>query len=166
MNRGYTREWYLQKIARIREILGEDCGLSSDFIAGFCGETDEDHRATLDLMDAVRFDFAYMFHYSERPGTPAAKKFADDVPQEIKKQRLNEIIAKQSAHGLQRNQEDVGKMFTVLVEGPSRRSEEFLQGSNSANKVVVFPRKNFGKGEYVKVRVNHCTGATLIGNAV
>src|SRR5690606_31584355 len=166
MNRGYTREWYLQKIKRIREVLGEDCGLSSDFIAGFCSETDEDHRDTLSLMDAVRFDFSYMFAYSERPGTPAAKKFADDVPADTKKQRLNEIIAKQSVHGLERNRTDVGKTFTVLVEGPSKRSEAFLQGRNSANKVVVFPRKNFVKGEYVEVRVDDCTGATLIGNAV
>src|SRR5690606_9345452 len=166
MNRGYTREWYLEKIRRIREILGEDCGLSSDFIAGFCSETEEDHRDTLTLMDAVRFDFAYMFAYSERPGTPAAKRFADDVPAETKKQRLNEIIAKQSAHGLERNRADVGKTFTVLVEGPSKRSEEFLQRVNSENKVVVFPRKNFVKGEYVRVRIHDCTGATLIGNAV
>jgi tRNA-2-methylthio-N6-dimethylallyladenosine synthase len=166
MNRGYTREWYLEKIRRIREILGEDCGLSSDFIAGFCSETEEDHRDTLTLMDAVRFDFAYMFAYSERPGTPAAKRFADDVPAETKKQRLNEIIAKQSAHGLERNRADIGKTFTVLVEGPSKRSDEFLQGRNSANKVVVFPRKNFVKGEYVQVRIEDCTGATLIGNGV
>lgn len=166
MNRGYTREWYLQKIRKIREVLGEACGLSSDFIAGFCSESDEDHRDTLDLMDAVHFDFAYMFAYSERPGTPAAKKFADDVPAEIKKQRLNEIIAKQSVHGLERNRADLGKTFTVLVEGPSKRSEAFLQGRNSANKVVVFPRKNFVKGEYVRVRIDDCTGATLIGNAV
>jgi tRNA-2-methylthio-N6-dimethylallyladenosine synthase len=117
-------------------------------------------------MDAVRFDFSYMFAYSERPGTPAAKKFADDVPADTKKQRLNEIIAKQSVHGLERNRTDVGKTFTVLVEGPSKRSEAFLQGRNSANKVVVFPRKNFVKGEYVEVRVDDCTGATLIGNAV
>lgn len=166
MNRGYTREWYLQKIRRIREVLGEECGLSSDFIAGFCTETDEDHRDTLALMDDVRFDFAYMFAYSERPGTPAARKFADDVAAETKKQRLSEIIAKQSVHGLERNRADIGKTFTVLVEGPSKRSEAFLQGRNSANKVVVFPKKNYVKGDYVQVRVDDCTGATLIGNAI
>jgi len=166
MNRGYTREWYLQKIRRIREVLGEECGLSSDFIAGFCTETDEDHRDTLALMDDVRFDFAYMFAYSERPGTPAARKFADDVAAETKKQRLSEIIAKQSVHGLERNRADIGKTFTVLVEGPSKRSEAFLQGRNSANKVVVFPKKNYVKGDYVQVRVDDCTRATLIGNAI
>lgn len=166
MNRGYSREWYLEKIARIRAILGPECGLSSDMIAGFCGETEEEHRETLSLMDAVSFDFAYMFTYSERQGTPAARKFSDDVPLDVKKRRLNEIIQKQGRHALERNRADIGKTFTVLTEGPSKRSNEFLQGRNSANKVVVFPRENFGKGEYVTVLIEDCTGATLIGKAV
>ena len=166
MNRGYTRDWYLNKIQRIREILGEDCGLSSDMIAGFCSETEEDHADTLSLMDAVAFDYAYMFYYSERPGTLAEKKFADDVSLEIKKRRLAEIIEKQTAHSLMRNQADVGKIFQVLIEGPSRKSPEFLQGRNSATKVIVFPKGTYSKGQYVNVRVDSCTGATLIGNAV
>ncbi|MDW8332168.1 MAG: MiaB/RimO family radical SAM methylthiotransferase, partial [Cyclobacteriaceae bacterium] len=166
MNRGYTREWYLKKIERIREILGEDCGLSSDMIAGFCTETEEDHQATLSLMDEVMFDFSYMFYYSERPGTPAAKKLKDDVPLEIKKHRLNQIIQKQNEHSRRRNEADVGKIFEVLIEGESRRSADYLQGRNSANKVVVFPRKNFTKGQYVQVRITDCTSATLFGESV
>lgn len=166
MNRGYTREWYLGKIQKIREILGEDCGISSDMITGFCSETEDDHDDTLSLMDLVKFDYAYMFHYSERPGTLAEKKFADDVPLETKKRRLSEIIAKQTSHSLERNKLDVGKTFKVLVEGPSKKSDAWLQGRNSANKVVVFPRENYMKGQYVHVTVEQCTGATLIGKAV
>lgn len=166
MNRGYTREWYLGKIPKIREILGEDCGISSDMITGFCSETEDDHADTLTLMDLVKFDYAYMFHYSERPGTLAEKKFADDVPLEVKKRRLSEIIAKQTAHSLERNKLDVGKTFKVLIEGPSKKSDAWLQGRNTANKVVVFPRENYVKGQYVHVTVEQCTGATLIGKAV
>ena len=166
MNRGYTREWYLGKIQKIREILGEDCGISSDMITGFCSETDDDHADTLTLMDLVKFDYAYMFHYSERPGTLAEKKFADDVTLETKKRRLSEIIAKQTTHSLERNKLDVGKTFKVLVESPSKKSDAWLQGRNSANKVVVFPRENYMKGQYVHVTVEQCTGATLIGKAV
>lgn len=166
MNRGYTREWYLGKIRKIREVLGEDCGISSDMITGFCTETEAEHRETLSLMDEVQYDFAYMFFYSERPGTLAAKKFQDDIPEEVKKRRLNEIIQKQAVHSLTRNRRDVGKRHQVLVEGFSKRSNEFLQGRNSANKVVVFPRENFVKGQYVDVMVESCTGATLIGKAV
>lgn len=163
MNRGYSREWYLGRVNRMREILGPDCGISSDMIAGFCGETEQDHQDTLSLMDAVRFDFSYMFMYSERPGTLAEKKFKDDVPDEIKKRRLSEIIAKQNQHSLENNQRDIGKVFKVLVEGTSRRSSEFLQGRNSANKVIIFPKQNKEKGQYVYVRVSRCTGATLVG---
>jgi tRNA-2-methylthio-N6-dimethylallyladenosine synthase len=166
MNRGYTREWYLNKITRIREILGDDCGLSSDMIAGFCTETEEDHKATLSLMDEVVFDFSYMFYYSERPGTPAAKRLKDDVPLEVKKRRLNEIIQKQNEHSRRRNQSDVGKVFEVLIEGESRRSPDFLQGRTTANKVVVFPRKNHQKGQYVRVHITDCTSATLFGETV
>lgn len=163
MNRGYSREWYLNKVSRIREILGTECGISSDMITGFCSETEEEHRQTLDLMEQVQFDFAYMFAYSERPGTTAEKKFTDDIPAEVKKRRLEEIINLQTRHSLLRNQLDVGKKFRVLIEGTSKRSEEFLQGRNSANKVVVFPKGNHKKGEYVTVLVESCTSATLLG---
>ena len=166
MNRGYSREWYLEKIRRIREILGEGCGISSDMIAGFCSETEEDHAGTLSLMDIVMFDYAYMFYYSERPGTLAEKKFTDDVPLEVKKRRLNEIIEKQNVHSRLRNQSDTGKVHKVLVEGPSRKSAEQLQGRNTANKVVVFPKGDHQKGQYVDVLVEACTGGTLIGKVV
>ncbi|HQQ82170.1 MAG TPA: tRNA (N6-isopentenyl adenosine(37)-C2)-methylthiotransferase MiaB [Cyclobacteriaceae bacterium] len=166
MNRGYSREWYLAKVNRIREILGDDCGLSSDMIAGFCGETEAEHQDTLSLMDEVKFDYAYMFMYSERPGTPAVKKFSDDVQEEVKKRRLEEIIAKQNRHSLERNQLDIGKTFTVLVEGESRRSPDFLQGRNSANKVVIFPKENKARGMYVSVLVDRCSGGTLFGTVV
>jgi tRNA-2-methylthio-N6-dimethylallyladenosine synthase len=166
MNRGYDREWYLNKIQRVREILGEDCGISSDMITGFCSETEEDHQDTLTLMDKVQFDFAYMFYYSERPGTLAEKKYKDDIDLEVKKRRLSEIIKKQNAHSLIRNQADVGKLHTVLVEGFSKRSDQYLQGRNSSNKVVVFPRENFSKGQYVTVKVEECTGGTLLGKAI
>ena len=166
MNRGYSREWYLNKIARIKEILGSDCGISSDMITGFCSETEEEHQETLSLMDEVQFDFAYMFFYSERPGTLAEKKYKDDISLDIKKRRLDEIIKKQREHSAIRNTLDVGKIQKILIEGYSKRSEEYLQGRNSANKVVVFPKENFKKGEYVNVLVNECTGGTLIGKAV
>ena len=166
MNRGYTREWYISKVERIREILGADCGLSTDIITGFCSETEEEHRETTDLMEKISFDFAYMFAYSERPGTPAEKKLADDVAPEIKKRRLEEIIAIQTWHALKRNQTEIGKVFRVLVEGRSKRSAEHLQGRNSANKVIVFPAGNARPGDYVQVRVNSCTGATLIGTMI
>ncbi|MCD8539920.1 MAG: tRNA (N6-isopentenyl adenosine(37)-C2)-methylthiotransferase MiaB [Leadbetterella sp.] len=166
MNRTYDREWYLGKIDRIREIIGEDCGISHDLIAGFCTETEEDHRDTLSLMDYVKFDYGYMFFYSERPGTPAAKKLKDDVSEEDKKRRLNEIIAKQQEHSLFRNQQAVGKIYKILIEGESKRSAEDLCGRNDQNKMVVFPRKHYRKGEYVKVRVTSCSAATLKGEIV
>jgi tRNA-2-methylthio-N6-dimethylallyladenosine synthase len=165
MNRGYSREWYLARAKRVREILGEDCGISSDMITGFCSETEEEHRETLSLMDEVKYDFAYMFFYSERPGTLAAKKYPDDISEDVKKRRLDEIIAKQRAHSLERNLLDVGKVHKVLVEGFSRRSENDLQGRTSSNKVVVFPKVNFSKGQYVHVLVEECTGGTLVGRA-
>ncbi|MBS1682831.1 MAG: tRNA (N6-isopentenyl adenosine(37)-C2)-methylthiotransferase MiaB [Bacteroidetes bacterium] len=166
MNRGYSREWYLNRVASIRAILGEDCGITSDMIAGFCTETEEEHRETISLMDVVKYDYAFMFFYSERPGTLAAKKFADDIPVETKKQRLDEIIQKQSQLSLERNQRDVNKIHKVLIEGVSKRSEEFLQGRNTANKVIVFPKGNRSKGEYVNVFVESCTTATLTGRIV
>ncbi len=166
MNRTYTREWYIERIDAIRNILGEDCGLSSDFIAGFCTETEEEHKDTLSLMDYVQYDFSYMFIYSERPGTLAERKYEDDIPVEVKKRRLSEIIEKQQALSLARNQRDLNKVHKVLVEGFSKRSNDYLQGRNSQNKVVVFPKKNFKKGQYVDVLVTECTAATLLGKAI
>ena len=166
MNRGYTREWYLDRIQRIREILGDDCGISSDMITGFCSETEEDHQDTLSLMDLVKYDFSYMFFYSERPGTLAAKKLKDDISLDIKKRRLQEIIDKQNEHSLHRNKLDVGKVFKVLIEGVSKRSPRHMQGRNSANKVVVFEAMDFKKGDYVNVHISECTGGTLLGKIV
>ncbi|MGC3946611.1 MAG: tRNA (N6-isopentenyl adenosine(37)-C2)-methylthiotransferase MiaB [Chryseolinea sp.] len=166
MNRGYSHEWYHSKVLRIKEILGEECGISSDMITGFCSETDEEHQDTLLMMDKVKFDFAYMFCYSERPGTLAEKKFKDDVADDVKKRRLEQVIDRQRLHSLQRNQLDVGKVHKVLIEGLSKRSDNHFQGRNSANKVVVFPKSNFQKGQYVNVLVEECTGGTLIGRAV
>ncbi len=166
MYRGYTREWYLERVRKIREILGDDCSISSDMITGFCTETEEEHQDTLTLMDAVQFDFAYMFFYSERPGTLAAKKWKDDISLAIKKSRLDQIISKQREHSLLRNKLDVGKTFEVLVEGVSKRSEKYLQGRNTNNKVIVFPKEGFQKGEYVNVLVEECTGGTLVGKIV
>ena len=166
MNRTYTREWYLDRVAAIRRILGSECGISTDMIAGFCSETEAEHADTLSLMEAVQYDFAYMFAYSERPNTPAAKRLKDDVAEDVKKRRLNEIIAQQNRHSLLRNQLDLNKVHKVLVEGTSKRSEEHLFGRNSANKVVVFPKGDLRKGQYVHVYVTDCTGATLMGEVV
>ncbi|HAA15481.1 MAG TPA: tRNA (N6-isopentenyl adenosine(37)-C2)-methylthiotransferase MiaB [Cytophagales bacterium] len=166
MNRTYDREWYMERVASIRNILGEDCGISSDMIAGFCTETEEEHKDTLSIIDYAQYDFSYMFFYSERPGTLAAKKYEDDIPLDIKKRRLQEIIARQMDMSLKRNQRDVGKTFKVLIEGTSKRSEDFLQGRNSANKVIVFPRTDEKPGDYVWVKVHDCTQATLKGEVV
>ncbi|GAB3940026.1 tRNA (N6-isopentenyl adenosine(37)-C2)-methylthiotransferase MiaB [Spirosoma harenae] len=166
MNRTYDRPWYIGKIDRIREILGEDCGISTDMISGFCTETEEEHQESLSLMDYVHYDYAYMFAYSERPGTLAAKKYADDIPEDVKKRRLNEIIAKQLTHSAERNQRHIGQVQRVLIEGPSKRSDDFLCGRNDQNKMVVFPKGNFQKGQYVNVLVNECTSATLLGEVV
>jgi tRNA-2-methylthio-N6-dimethylallyladenosine synthase len=166
MNRGYTREWYLEKTQRIREILGDDCGISSDMITGFCSETEQEHQDTLSLMDAVQYDFAYMFFYSERPGTLAEKKLSDDVPADVKKRRLEEIIQQQTKHSILRNQRDIGKIYKVLIEGYSKRSNEYLQGRNTANKVIVFPKENYRLGQYANVLVKECTRGTLVGVGV
>src|SRR5688572_4208563 len=166
MNRGYSREWYLGKAKRVREVLGYDCSISSDMITGFCTESEEEHQDTLSLMDEVEYDFAYMFFYSERPGTLAAKKWADDISLDVKKRRLDEIIVKQRAHSLLRNKADVGKVHKVLIEGTSKRSDEFFQGRSSQNKVIVFPKGRFQKVQYVNVLVEGCTGGTLVGKAV
>lgn len=166
MNRTYSREEYIAKIDAIREILGDECGISSDMIAGFCTETEEEHRDTITLMDYVQYDFSYMFMYSERPGTLAEKKYKDDIPEEIKKRRLSEIIDKQQELSLVRNKKDLNKVHRVLIEGFSKRSDRDLQGRNSANKVVVFPKGNFKKGQYANVLLHDCTTATLIGESV
>lgn len=166
MNRTYTREWYMQRVDAIRNILGDDCGLSTDVITGFCTETDEDHKDSLSIMEYAQYDFAYMFAYSERPNTPAAKKLKDDIAEDVKKKRLTEVIALQNELSIKRNRQDVGKTFKVLVEGFSKRSEEHLSGRNSQNKVVIFPKKAFKKGDYVNVLVKDCTQATLFGEIV
>ncbi|GAB3809291.1 tRNA (N6-isopentenyl adenosine(37)-C2)-methylthiotransferase MiaB [Spirosoma humi] len=166
MNRTYDRPWYIGKIDRIREILGDDCGISTDIISGFCTETEEEHQESLSLMDYVRYDYAYMFAYSERPGTLAAKKYADDIPEDVKKRRLNEIIARQLGHSAERNQRHIGQVQRVLIEGPSKRSDDFLCGRNDQNKMVVFPKGDHQKGQYVNVLVTECTSATLRGEVV
>ena len=161
MRRRYTREWYLQRVAKIREVL-PGCGLTTDVIAGFCGETEEDHRDTLSLFEEVCFDSAFMFYYSERPGTLAAKKYADDVDIETKTRRLNEIIALQGRCSLRSYTADIGKTFRVLVEGPSKKSPDELCGRASNNKMCVFPDRKHKAGDYVDVRVLSCSSATLI----
>lgn len=166
MNRTYDRDWYLERVSKIREILGEECGISSDMITGFCSETEEEHKDTLSLMDLVKFDFSYMFFYSERPGTLAAKKYADDIPLEVKKRRLAEIITKQSQLSLERNKLDIGQEQVILIEGSSKKSTEDLKAKNSANKVVIIPKGNYQSGDYVKVRITDCTPATLFGEVI
>jgi tRNA-2-methylthio-N6-dimethylallyladenosine synthase len=165
MNRGYTRDWYLNRMEMIRSIV-PDVGMSTDVIAGFCDETEEQHQETLSLMEIVKYDFAYMFKYSERPKTLAERKFEDNVPEEVKKRRLQEIIDLQMKHSLESNQKDLGKTFKVLVEGESKKSQDQLFGRNSQNKVIVFPKEKYKKGEYVNVEVLNCTAATLIGKAI
>lgn len=161
MNRTYTRDWYLNRVDKIREVLGASCGISSDMITGFCSETEDEHQDTLTLMEYVKYDFSYMFFYSERPGTLAEKKYEDDIPLQVKKRRLSEVIEKQAELSLERNKLDIGKDQKVLIEGFSKRSEDFLQGRNSANKVVIFPKGDLRKGQYVKVKIKECTSATL-----
>lgn len=165
MNRKYSREDYLERISKIKSLI-PDCALSTDIIAGFCGETEEDHRQTISLMKEVAFDFAFMFKYSERPDTPAEKKYKDDIPEKIKGQRLQEIIDLQQELSLNSNQNDVGKTVEVLVEGFSKRSKERVSGRNSQNKVVVFDNKGFKPGDYVNVKITSCSAATLLGEAV
>lgn len=165
MNRTYTREWYMDKIRSIRTIL-PDCAITSDIIAGFCGETEEQHQDTLSIMEFSQYDFSYMFKYSERPGTLAARKYEDDIPEEVKSRRLAEIIEVQHRLSLASNQKDIGKVFEVLVEGPSKKTPEDHCGRNSQNKMFVFPKGNSQKGDYVQVLVESCTQATLIGRIV
>lgn len=165
MNRGYSREWYLDRIASIHRLI-PNCAISTDIITGFCGETDEEHAETISLMEQVQFDFAYMFKYSERPKTLAERRFEDDVPEEVKAKRLNEIIELQLKHSRLSNDKQIGKTVKVLVEGTSKRSEEHLCGRNGQNAMVVFPRENYEKGQYVFVKITSCTSATLRGEAV
>jgi tRNA-2-methylthio-N6-dimethylallyladenosine synthase len=162
MNRGYTREWYLNRIDAIKRII-PDCAISTDIITGFCGETEKEHEETLSLMDIVSYDFAYMFKYSERPKTLAERKFEDDVPEETKSRRLNEVIEKQLGHSLKSHKKQIGSLQKVLVEGPSKRSEDFFCGRNGRNSMVVFPKEKAEKGSYVMVRIEDCTSATLLG---
>ena len=165
MKRGYTREWYLEKIKMIRDYI-PDVAISTDIIAGFCGETEEDHKDTLKLMEEVEFDYAYMFKYSERPGTYAAKKLKDDVPEDVKLRRLNEIIALQRELSEKSNKKDAGKVFKVLVEGVSKKSPDEYFGRNSQNKVIVFPKGNTKPGDIVEVKATGYTSATLRGELI
>lgn len=161
MRRRYTREWYLQRVAKIREIM-PDCAITTDVIAGFCSETEEDHKDTLSLFEEVAFDAAYMFYYSERPGTLAARKYPDDVSIEVKTRRLEEIIALQNRLSLESNRRDLGKRFTVLVEGPSKKTPDDLCGRNPQNKMCVWTDGAHKAGDYVEVEVVDCTQATLL----
>ena len=165
MNREYTREWYIERVNAIHTII-PDCSLSTDMITGFCSETEEDHKESLSLMEWAGFDFAYMFKYSERPGTRAARKYKDDIIESVKAERLSEMITLQHRLSAKSKKSDIGIVFDVLIEGFSKRSVEYLSGRNSQNKVVVFPRDDFKKGEYVRVLIERCTSATLIGKCI
>jgi tRNA-2-methylthio-N6-dimethylallyladenosine synthase len=167
MNRTYTREWYMAKVDRIRELI-PDCGISSDIIAGFCTEEEQDHGDTLSIMEYSKYDMSYMFFYSERPGTLAQKRYKDDIPEEVKKKRLQQIVEVQNRLSLQSNKRDIGKTFEVLIEGDSKRSDKDWMGRSPQNKVIVFPKHNYNlkKGDYVHVKVNDCTQATLLGEII
>lgn len=165
MNRGYSREWYLDRIAAIRRIM-PDAAISSDVISGFCGETEEQHQDTLSLMNDVRYEFAYMFAYSERPKTLAERKFKDDVPDDVKKRRLAEIVDLQRKHSEERTKQGVGKVHRVLIESQSKKSATQWSGRNSQNTTVVFDKGSYKKGDYVNVLATSCTTSTLIGEAV
>lgn len=165
MNRTYTREWYKAKVDRIREIL-PDCSISTDLIAGFCTETEEEHQDTLELMEYCKYDLAYMYFYSERPGTLAARRYKDDIPEPVKKRRLQEMIDLHRQHSLMSMQNDVGKTFRVLIEGASKKNPDEWFGRNDQNKVIVFPKGNWQKGLYVDVYVHRCTAGTLIGEVM
>lgn len=165
MNRKYTREWYMDRVAAIRRII-PDCGLSTDIFAGYCSETEEDHQQSLSLMRECGYDSAFMFKYSERPGTFASRHFPDDVPEETKIRRLEELIALQNELSAESNHRCIGKEYEILVEGVSKRSKEQLFGRTEQNKVVVFDRGNHHPGEYVKVRITDASSATLKGEEV
>ncbi len=167
MNRTYTREWYLSRIKRIRELI-PDCGISTDIISGFCGETEDDHQQTLSLIKESRFDFSYMYFYSERPGTLAAKRYPDDIPEAEKKRRLEEVIKLQRRISEESNRNDIGTISKVLIEGDSKRSQSEWMGRNDQNKVVVFPKEGLAlqKGDYAILKIVQSTGGTLIGSAI
>ncbi len=167
MNRTYTREWYMAKVDRIRQII-PDCGISSDIITGFCTEEEKDHRDTISIMEYSRYDFSYMFFYSERPGTLAQRRYKDDIPEEVKKRRLQEIVEIQNKLSQESNKKDIGKTFTVLIEGDSKKNDKEWKGRNSQNKVIVFPKENYSlkNGDYVQVKVLDCTQATLLGKII
>jgi tRNA-2-methylthio-N6-dimethylallyladenosine synthase len=165
MNRGYTREWYMNKIARIREIIPE-CGITCDIITGFCSETEAEHQDTLSLMEWAQFEFSYMYFYSERPGTLAARKLEDDIPEEIKRRRLSEVIALQNRISKEKNQQRIGKTHLVLIEGSSKKSKDDWMGKNDENIVVVFPKGDFKKGDYVEVFAERATTTSLIGKGL
>jgi tRNA-2-methylthio-N6-dimethylallyladenosine synthase len=167
MNRTYTREWYMAKIDSIRRIMPE-CSISSDFIAGFCTEDENDQLETLALMEYCKYDFSYMYFYSERPGTLAARRFKDDIPEDVKKRRLEEIVQMQNKLSLENYKKDLGKTFNVLIEGDSKKSDADWKGRTSQNKVVIFPKENYGlkKGDYVNVLIEHCSQGTLLGKPV
>lgn len=164
MNRTYTREWYIAKVDQIKTII-PDCGISSDVITGFCTETEEEHQDTLSIMEHSRYDMSYMFFYSERPGTLAARRYTDDIEEAVKKRRLQEIVELQNRLSLESNQRDINKVFQVLIEGESKKSKDDWMGRNSQNKVIVFPKENLSlsKGDYAAVKVTGCTQATLLG---
>jgi tRNA-2-methylthio-N6-dimethylallyladenosine synthase len=165
MNRGYTREEYILLIDKIKKVL-PDCGISMDIIAGFCSEDEKDHKDTLSLMDYVKYDYGYMFKYSERPNTLAQKKMIDDVDDTTKNRRLNEIIKKQREHSLIKMQQKIGKTYKVLIEGISKRSTQHFYGRTTHNSVVVFPKANYKIGDYAIVKIDNCTSATLKGKAI
>jgi tRNA-2-methylthio-N6-dimethylallyladenosine synthase len=163
MNRTYDREWYMEKVRRIYEIM-PDCAISSDIITGFCSETEEEHQDTLSMIEWANYSMSYMFFYSERPGTLAARRYEDDIPLEVKKRRLSEVIRIQNQISYNHNQKDIGKTFKVLIEGNSKRSDQEWKGRNTQNKMIVFPKKgDFKPGQYVQVKVNEATSATLRG---
>ena len=164
MNRGYNRERYLDLIDNIKEII-PSCSISMDIITGFCSETEEDHQETLSLMNYVKYEFGYMYKYSERPNTPASR-MEDDIPEETKQRRLSEIIDKQMKHSLIRSQEKLGNTYEVLAEGKSKKSDDFLYGRTTYNSVVIFPKENHNIGDFVMVKINECTSATLKGNSI
>ena len=165
MNRLHTREEYFELIDNIRKLI-PDCSISQDMISGFPTETEEDHQDTLSLMEYVKYDYGFMFAYSERPGTMAARKLDDDVPEDVKKRRLAEVIALQRKHSHSRTQQHVGKTQEILIEGTSKKSDAHWMGRNSQNTVAVFPKEHYKKGDFVMVKINDCTPATLIGEAV
>jgi tRNA-2-methylthio-N6-dimethylallyladenosine synthase len=165
MNRTYTSEWYKKRLDKIREVI-PNCGISTDVIAGFCSETEEEHQDTLAMFEYAKFNFAFMYQYSERPGTLAARRYADDIPNDVKLRRLQEIIQVQHKNSLMLNQAQIGKVQTVLIEGLSKKSDQELRGRNDQNTIVIFPKENYQKGQYVKVLVDRVTQTSLLGKVI